>query len=224
MTVSYPDRVWDGSSPTRDAALGTRRQADKSDFDQLVSEISAMQIYLGAQGAVAGSVPDATQLTIIKNSIAKYQTTLVSFDNVIVPLADGPPGPAYGSKKIWDFPAGVIYATTAAYQVTITKSSIGVDDDWKGDIGMGSAPANGVDGLTAIEHDWYPTEPTPQAVDGATSLTLGKVNHNIIDAQITPTRIYMNLLVDLTDHDIISNPCNLIVNGFFFIAWLHFTS
>jgi hypothetical protein len=218
---AYPNSVWDGSSPTRDAALGIRREADKSDYDQIVSEIAAIQTYLGAQGAVSGRIPaNGSGLEIDRNSLAKYQSTHIKLTDAIVPLADGPPGPAYGSKLIWEFGSTPVITQAAGVSLTITKSSAGVDADWDGDISMGTAPANGADGLTATEADIFTSIVTPQAVLGVTSVGNLELNSDRFSGSTGPHKVYLNLIVDLNDHSVPTPPCNLILNGFVILLWL----
>jgi hypothetical protein len=185
----------------------------------MVAEISAIQTYLGAQGSVDGCTPDDSELLLVRNSIAKYQTTTIKLCNATIPLADGPPGPAYGSKEIFEFEPGPILINAAGISLDITKSSIGVNDDWNGDIGLGTVACDGIDGLTNTEQNVLSSIPTSQAVDGETHVS-------IIDTDITPIagltskKLYLNLLVDTNDHDIVTTPCDLIVNGFVLLLWL----
>jgi hypothetical protein len=180
-----------------------------------------MQGYLGAQGAVVGDLPaDDTQLSIERNSITKHQTTHIQLTNAIVPLADGPPGPAFGSKKIFEFGTRPIIVEAAGISVTVTKSSAGVDSNWDGDIGMGRSPANGIDGLTGEENDLFTSIATPQAVDGVTTVGKLELTSNTWSATEGPHDVYLNLLVDLNDHSVPTPPCNLIVNGFVLFIWV----
>jgi hypothetical protein len=221
VTKAYPDHVWDGSSPSRDAALGTRKLADKSDWDQVVYEVSAMQEYMGAQGAVAGNIPaNDLELEIDRNSLAKYQSTHIRLIDAIVPLSDGPPGPAYGNKLIWEFGDGPVITQSAGMSLTITKSSAGVDNDWNGDIAMGTSMADGADGLKLTEADIFTSIVTPKAVLGVTSVGNLELKSERFSGLTGPHKVYINLIVDQIDHSVPTPPCNLILNGFVLLLWL----
>jgi type II secretory pathway component GspD/PulD (secretin) len=137
-------------------------------------------------------------------------------------LADEAGVVAYGGLKIYDFPQGYIYMQSAVADLAITKSSAGVNDDWDGDIGLGTVTASNNATLAATEQNIISTTATPQAAAGATTGdgVSTATEHAILDGTSAAVDLFVNLLVDDADHDVTSTPCNLILNGTITVNWL----
>jgi hypothetical protein len=168
-------------------------------------------------GAVAG-----TGVTVKELGAGNHKTTVFTFVNTPVVLADAAGVVAYGGLKIYDFPQGFLYLQGAVADLAITKSSAGVNADWDGDIGFGTVTAGNNNALATTEQNIIPTTATPQAAAGVTT---GKcqstaTEHAIIDGHTTAADLFVNLLVDDADHDVTTTPCNLILNGTLTLAWL----
>lgn len=140
----------------------------------------------------------------------------ITFDNVHVALADNAGVVAYGSLKILDLPEGYVLFEGASMDLALTKSSAGVNDDWDGDIAVGTVAANNGATLATTEQDLIPTTATPQAVAGVTTgdgVSTATEGQEIHDGHATPIDVYLNVLVDDTDHNVGVTPCDIIVNG-----------
>src|SRR4051794_36785010 len=118
----------------------------------------------GGVGAAAGTGAVATEY-----GDGRFHQTLLTFTNTPVVLADNAGVVAYGSQKVYDFPAGAILFLGAVADLALTKSSAGVNLDWDGDFSVGSVAANNGAALATTEQDMIPTTATPQAVTGATT-------------------------------------------------------
>ncbi len=141
---------------------------------------------------------------------------IVQLTDAVVPMVDNAGVVAYGSLKLLDLPAGNILFLGAVADLALTKSSAGVNLDWDGDIGLGSAAANNGAALATTEQDYCPTTATPQAVAGATTGDMKSTSTEsckVLDGTATAKDVFLNILVDDTDHDVTTTPCNIIVNG-----------
>jgi hypothetical protein len=150
------------------------------------------------------------------------QTVITLTDHAIA-LTDEAGIVAYGGSKIYDFPEGLIMFVGAVTDIDLTKSSAGVNDDWDGDMGLGTVTAGNDATLSSTEQDLIPTTATPQASSGVTTAdaqstaTEGLALH---DGTATAVDVYLNFLVDDADHDVTSTACNLICNGTVTLTWI----
>jgi len=169
-----------------------------------------------------GSRPAVSGLKITEFGDGNYHRTVFKFTNVEIALADEAGVVAYGSKKIYDFPAGIIANDGSVANLAITKNSAGVNADWDGDFGLGSAAASNNATLSTTEQNFIPTTATPQAVAGATTATgySGATERGTtLDGHTTPIDLYLNFLVDDADHNVGGTACSLIVNGTVTVFW-----
>jgi len=150
--------------------------------------------------------------------------TVLNLTNAIIPLVDEAAVVAYGGLKIYDFPEGAILLQGAHANLAITKSSAGVIDTFDGDFGLGTVTASNNATLASTEQDIIPTTAMPQAVAGVTTAK-GKSTPTeapkILDGTTTPKDVFLNFLVDDTDHDVTGTPCNIIVNGVVTLFWFN---
>ncbi|MEW6210153.1 MAG: hypothetical protein AB1631_17435 [Acidobacteriota bacterium] len=148
--------------------------------------------------------------------------TVLTLTNTPIPLTDEAGVVAFGSLKVYDFPAGLINFKGAVADLAVTKSSAGVNDDWDGDFGVGTVSAGNNNALATTEQNFIPSTATPQATAGATTAK-GKSTdteaNKVLDGTGTPIDIYLNALVDDTDHNVGATPCNLIFNGTITFLW-----
>lgn len=147
--------------------------------------------------------------------------TVLTFTDHAIALTDEAGVVAYGGSKVYDFPAGAIYVLGAVSDVDLTKSSAGVNVDWDGDFGVGTATAGNDATLATTEQDIIPTTATPQASAGATTANgqSTATENKVHDGTTTAKDVYFNLLVDDADHDVTTTACNLILNGTLTLLW-----
>lgn len=168
-------------------------------------------------GAAAG-----TGVVAVESGFGNFKTTVLTLTDVEVPLVDEAGQIAYGGLKVYDFPQGYIYTFSALTDLDVTKSSAGVNDDWDGDFGLGTATAGNDADLTTTEQDVLPKTDTPQAAAGATTAdgVSTATEQAIHDGTGTAKDLFINFLVDDADHDVTSTPCNLILNGTIELNWI----
>jgi hypothetical protein len=130
---------------------------------------------------------------------------------------------AYTSQKIYDFPVGHIYIQSAVADLTLTADAAGVNNNWNGDFGLGTAAAAGDATLTNTEDDILPTT----AVAAGTSDKIGVAKgvstaseHVVFDGSSTAKDLYLNVLVDDGDQDVTGTPTNLIAAGTITLNWI----
>ena len=169
-------------------------------------------------GAVAG-----TGATVAEGGNETLHATVITFTNTPVVLADEAGVVAYGGLKVYDFPEGAIYMLGAILDVDLTKSSAGVNANWDGDIGVGVVTASNNATLSSTEQNIIPTTSTPQAVAGATTGNAQSTSaENIVhDGTSTAKDVYVNILVDDTDHNVAGTACNIILNGTLKLYWIN---
>lgn len=179
-------------------------------------QTTAAKVDLGTPAGTGVSMSES-------RSGAQVRSVVLSLKNVAVPLVDEAGVVAYGSLKVLDLPAGLIVFLGAVMDLALTKSSAGVDAAWDGDVGLGTAAAGNNNALATTEQDLVPTTPTPQAVSGATTADAKSTSTEgckLLDGTSTAKDVFLNLLVDDTDHDVTATPCNLIVNGTIKMSYL----
>lgn len=197
-----------------------RHHFDKGSRGSLTAAFAAIDAKLTPDaGAASGTGNTATE-----SGNAAIQRVVLTLVNTPVVLADNAGVVAFGSLKLYDAPAGHLLILGAVMDLALTKSSTGVNADWDGDIGLGTAAANNGAALATTEQNIVPTTATPQAVagvttgDGASTTTESGV---IIDGHTTPVDVFLNILVDDADHDVTTTPCNIIVNGTITLTYIN---
>jgi len=165
-----------------------------------------------ARGAVAGGA------TVSEGG--GVNRTVISLSAVAFALADAAGVVAYVGKKLYDFPEGLVVILSAVANLTITKSSAGVNADFDGDFGVGTVTASNNATLSSTEQDIIPTTATPQASAGATTAKGQSTGVVLLDGTGTAKDLYLNLLVDDADHDVTGTPCNLLVSGTITLHWI----
>ena len=147
-----------------------------------------------------------------------FRKEVISFDNVLVPLVDNAGVVAHAGLKIYDMPAGHVIYMGAVMDLVVTKDhATGVSDTWAGDVGLGSVTEDGTVGpLDGNFIDLIPNTATPPAVSGSAAFkaeSTATESGTHFDGSATPMDVFFNVLVDDGDHDVTTNPTNLILNG-----------
>lgn len=152
-----------------------------------------------------------------------FHKTVLTLTNVAVALTDEAGVVAYGSQKVYDFPAGAILLLGAVADLDVTKSSAGVNADWDGDFGLGTAAAGNNNALATTEQDILPTTATPQAAAGVTTAKgqSTATENKVHDGTSTAIECHLNVLVDDADHNVAGTACNLIFNGTITLHWIN---
>ena len=137
---------------------------------------AAFNADMTAKGS-AGASSSGTSQVRTEDFDGALKKTVITFENYEIALADEAGVVAYGSQKLYDFPQGLIGVLGCLADLALTKSSAGVDADWNGDFGVGTAAADNDATLSGAEQDIIPSTATPEAVSGATTA----------DGQMLPT-------------------------------------
>jgi hypothetical protein len=182
------------------------------------------------RGAASGTnladrgTPDGAGVALGEVAVgAQVRKMVIELVDVAVPLVDEAGVVAYGGLKVFDFPAGLVLFLGASMNLALTKSSIGVNDTWDGDVGLGTVTASNNATLATTEQNLIPTTPTPQAVAGVTTAdgeSTSTEGAKVLDGTATPIDVFLNLLVDDADHDVTGTAADLIVNGTITLAYV----
>lgn len=164
---------------------------------------------------------DVTGLTGISKGAGHFRTLELTLTNVAVALTDNAGVVAYGGKKLVSMPEGAYVVLGAVAALALTKSSAGVNNDWDGDFGLGTVTAANDATLSSTEQNIIPTTATPQAVSGATTAKGVSTAALYLDGTTTPSDVYLNILIDDTDHNVAGTACNIIVNGTITIHYVY---
>lgn len=153
---------------------------------------------------------------------AVHQTTITLTDLELAATDDAGVG-AYATHPLYTFPEGAIMMIGVVSDLDLTKDAAGINDDWDGDVGVGSTAIAGGAAPATTEQDMMPVTATPQAVGGATTANgQSTATENVVfDGTTTAIEAHLNLSVDDADQDTTTTPTNLIVNGTVTLTWVH---
>lgn len=174
----------------------------------------------GSAGAVASG---ASGVSAVEYGDGIVHKTVLTLTDQAVALVDEAGVVAYGSKHLYDFPAGAIHIVGATADLDVTKSSAGVDADWNGDFGLGTVAASNNATLSTTEQNIIPTTATPKASASATTANgqSTATENAVLDGTTTAKDLYLNVLVDDGDQDVTTTACNLIFNGTITLVWVN---
>lgn len=153
---------------------------------------------------------------------SKHQATYVrketiNFTDAVLAAEDATGVIGHANVKIFDFPEGHILFLGAVINLVVTKDSAGINDDWDGNVGLGTAAEDGTAApLDGTMQDLIPDTDTPQAVSGSSTFSAESTATEsgvFFDGTATALEAFLNVLIDDTDHDIDGTPANLILNG-----------
>lgn len=197
---------------------GAPRRGFKALFDYLD--------YRTPAGPRCGVAPAVSGMQVEHGGAHAFRQTKFTFTSTPFALADAAGVVAYVGKKILTFPQGNILVFGAAADLVVKKSSAGVIDAFDGDFSLGTVTASNNATLSSTEQDIIPTTPTPQATGaGAAAFTTAKgINTAAIaplDGTATAKELYLNFLIDDTDHDVTTTPANLLVTGTVLVSWIN---
>lgn len=148
---------------------------------------------------------------------------VITLDGSTVTMADNAGVVAYGSLKIYDLPAGLLYHLGTTASLTFTRTAAGINADFDGDFGIGTAAANNGATLATTEQDLLPSTATTQAVAGVATVTGKSTATEMaqLDGTVTAKDVYLNILVDDADHDVTGTPTDLTVSGTILITYVN---
>ena len=158
---------------------------------------------------------ESTVTTKLECGLVWCRATFTLADLVIV-MADEAGVVAYGNAKLMDFPTGIVRIHGARLNLTLGKSSAGINDDFDGDISLGFAAASNNATLSGTEADIIASTPIPQASGGTASVdATGTASEAAatFDGTSTAGDLYLNILGDDADHDGTTTPANITATG-----------
>lgn len=180
-------------------------------IEDAFNEAAPAELGTPDEGAAAG-----TGVVVTSTEVGHVQKVTLTLTDVEVPLTDEAGVVAYGGLKVFDWPAGLILFMGAVMDLALTKDAAGVNDDWDGDISLGTVTASNNATLSSTEQDLIPTTATPQAVAGVTTgdgKSTSTEAAKVLDGTATAKDMFLNILVDDADHNVGGTATNIIVNG-----------
>lgn len=182
-----------------------------------VATLLAAQVAMDKQPVNGGSVGANT--AVATTTPKEMNVTVLTLTALSLAMVDAAGVVAFASKKLLDFPKGYIDIESVTANLAVTKSSAGVIAAFDGDFALGTVAAAGDATLTGTEADIIASTATPQAVAGATTAIGSKLTATTIDGMTTAADLFLNVLVDDTDHDVTTTPCNLLFTGTITLTW-----
>lgn len=170
----------------------------------------------GLAATAAGTGVTASQSEEENN----FVTQTFTFKDVAIPGIDTAATVGRATLKFADLPEGLIFIAAAVANLTLGKSSAGINADFDGDFGVGTVAAAGDATLSSTEQNVIPTTATPQAVAGATTAKGVSTAAVVLDGTATAVDLYLNILIDDADQDMTGTPANVIVNGTITLTYL----
>jgi len=177
------------------------------------------QITSAGVGAVTPSTTAVPTLTAQEFGNSLLHSTVITLNNHVITLADEAGVVAYGGSKIYSFPAGTILSFAGGADLTFTKTSAGVNNDFDGDFGVGTITASNNSTLSGNEQNIIASTATPQAVAGVTSVKVIQPTWQTLGPVAATTDVYLNVLVDDADHNVTATACNFLVSGTLTLFW-----
>jgi hypothetical protein len=227
--VIFPIGIQAADGGGAGAIIGLLSALNTTDKASVVAAVNELKALLN-QAVLTSSSPSFAAVLVTTGAAAAAGTgvtavqhangrVVITFVNVAIPMVDEPGVVAFGSLKVLDLPEGFLAFHGASANLTLTKSQaldLGLIALWDGDFGLGTTAAGNNNALATTEQDLIPTTPTPQAVAGATTakgVSTATEAFKILDGHTTPKDVYLNFIVDDTDHDVTAQAVNIIVNG-----------
>ena len=121
------------------------------------------------------------------------------------------------------FPEGRVFFFHANMDLVVTLSSLCIDVDAAGDVGLGTAEADdGATPLATTEQNLIPNNAIT-FVAAAETIQVGSTateNGVVLDNTAGAMEVWLNFLIDDADQDITVTPCNMILNGTISYAYM----
>lgn len=169
----------------------------------------------------AGSVPSVTGLSVDEQGLAHRKKTILNLASVPLVLSDQAGVIAYKGIKLYDFPEGLIKVDGVVVNLSVAKSSAGVIATWSGKVSVGTVTAGNDATLTSTEANLVASTNVGPAVAGVQSVKALPTAAAWLDGTTTAIDLYLNILVNDTDHDVTTTPCNLLLTGTVTVHWMN---
>ena len=212
------------SSNTQERTVKALRSRAAAEEVMDAVDLSTTTLAAGAATVGAGAKNGAT-VTVAETGNEVIHKSLLTLVNTVVNITDDVGVVAYGSVKLYDFPAGAIQVLGGVIDLTATVSGNGIDDDYNGDYSLGSVAAGNTNTLSSTEVDIFPTTASTVASGGVAKMEASGAT--LVAASIDGTAVnsevdmYLNIIVDDGDQDVNSNASDLLCNGTIAVHWIN---
>ena len=177
------------------------------------------QITTAGVGTVTPSTTAVPTLTVQEFGNSLLHSTVITLNNHRISLTDQATVVAFGGSQLYAFPEGTIISLAGGIDLTLTKTSAGVQNNFDGDIAVGTITASNNSTLTGNEQNIVASTATPQAVAGVTSVKVVQPTLQTLAPVAAQTNVFLNILVDDADHDVTTTPCDILVTGTLTLFW-----
>jgi hypothetical protein len=218
ISPNFPSEQWDGlSANTARVSLTDFQTPDGDDWNQIVAEVMAIQEHLLGNDIGAGTVSGSLISVVEGSSESLVHRTVLTLTAVPITITDATTNGAHGTRKLYDFPEGVIAVLGAVGNLTTTKSGATLDADAVVRFGIGSAAVGtNNDTLSSTEQDLGAlTEVTLSS--GNSSPKIKPTAAAYLDGSSSPAAARLNIAVAEADHG--AGTSTITVSGTITITW-----
>lgn len=231
---SVPKRFSISDNATVTQAADDRLSSSETDvLDSVTAGTAALSkaLVLDANKAISGfyttdgvgTAETITGMSVTETGNGAFHKTTFTFATVTIAIADATGVTGWLAAQLYTFPEGLLGFYGAVADLALTKSSAGLNDDWDGDVGLGTATNDATaTPMDSTQIDLIPNTATPQAAAGVGTADCQSTDTEIgavFDGTSTAKEVWLNFLFDDADQDIDGTPCNLIINGTISMCW-----
>src|SRR3954469_3916777 len=163
-----------------------------------------------------GTSPTLKGMKLVEIGDAKSRRTVLEFRDCRIAAVDEPGVVAKVVQKIYTFPQSLTLFKGAVIDIQMTRSNtVGIIATWGGLVGLGTVVGAGAT-LTTTEQDYIPSTVTAAAIAGlglAKAVSTATEAAKIWDGTSAAKDVFLNILINDTDHDVTTTPTSLILNG-----------
>jgi len=164
-------------------------------------------------GAAAGTGVVATEYG---NGVV--HKTVLTVTALSVTSTDATTSGAFGTQKVYDFPAGPIQILGCSYNLALTKSGAGIDDAAEVVVGLGTAAATAGATLASTEQDLIGSTVATLTAGAGAAAKHGSIVTTAYDGHTTPIDAILNFA--MPDAGTSANAA-ILFTGTITISWIN---
>ena len=167
---------------------------DGAEFGKLLArEVKTIPIDSDLAAATSGvGAAAGTGVTAVEYGDAIIHKTVLTVTALSVTSTDATTSGAFGTQKVYDFPAGPIQILGCKYDLALTKSGAGIDDAAEVVVGLGTAAATAGATLASTEQDLIGSTVATLSAGAGAARKHGSLVATAYDGHTTPIDAILN--------------------------------
>lgn len=159
----------------------------------LANEVKAMPFDSDLAASVTGVGAKAgTGVTVVEYGNTILHKTVLTLAALSVASSEQTTSGAFGTQKVYDFPAGPIQILGCQYDLTLTKVGAGIEADAAVVVGLGSVAAVAGATIASTEGDMIASTAATLAAGVGTAAKHGSLVATAFDGHTTPVDAILN--------------------------------